>query len=77
MYQNVYKRSCASQKIGIDTPMIAKIMDARSATDLRFTPEMMPMGMPRSSQSTAAPIARTAVIGMRRASSSFTGMKPS
>ena len=65
MNQNVYRSSCASQKIGIDTPTIAKIMAARSATDRRRTADRMPIGIPRSSQITAAPIARTPVIGIR------------
>jgi hypothetical protein len=55
--------------------MIAKIIAARSANDPRLIAERIPIGIPRRSQITAAPIASVAVIGIRRLSSSRTGSK--
>ena len=73
--QKKYRSSWPSQNTGIETPISAKSMPARSQNDPRLTPETMPIGIPRASQMTAAPMASVIVTGSRRRDLSFTGTK--
>ena len=64
--QKKYRSSCPNQKTGIETPISANNMPARSQNDPRLIPEMMPMGMPMKSHRIAAPTASVTVTGNRR-----------
>ena len=70
-----YSSSCPSQNTGMETPISANSMPARSQNDPRLMPETMPMGMPMKSHRIAAPIASVIVTGSRRKISSLTGTK--
>ena len=61
--QKKYRSSCPSQKTGIETPISANNMPARSQNDPRLMPEMMPIGMPMKSHRIAAPTANVTVTG--------------
>ena len=50
-------------------------MEARLEKELRRIADRMPIGIPISSQMSAAPTPSVMEIGRRRAISSFTGMK--
>ena len=73
--QKTYSISWPSQNTGIETPTIASSIVRRLAVERRLMPASTPSGMPISSQIAAAPTARVAVTGRRRAISSFTGTK--
>jgi hypothetical protein len=73
LYQKTKRKSRPSQNTGAETPMSAKIMPARSNHDRRLIAEMMPIGIPIASQTTAAPNARTRVTGTRSLITSQTG----
>ena len=62
--QKKYRSSWPSQNTGIETPISANTMPARSQNEPLRTPEMMPIGTPIASQITAAPTA--SVTGGRR-----------
>ena len=63
----------ASQKVGNEIPMSAKVIVIRSARPPRLTDERMPSGMPMMSQSTTPPSVSVIVYGNRSPSSVFTG----
>src|SRR5215510_13861217 len=73
--QKMYMNRYASQKTGAETPMSANTIDARSMKLPRLTAEMMPIGIPISTQVMAAPTASAIVTGSRLKISSFTGTK--
>ncbi len=66
LYQKKYSRSWPSQKTGMETPIRANTMPARSQIEPLRTAEMMPIGTPIASQITAAPTASVIVTGSRR-----------
>src|SRR6266540_6442 len=70
--QKMYRNTYASQKIGNETPRMAKIIALRSARERLRMADRIPMGMPTSIHTTAAPIPSIIVTGRRLKMSSRT-----